>query len=60
MAKPTKSQRIKDRMFREVMDNPPQRVTRTQRKKGKKAARKQEVAIALSKARRAGARIPKR
>lgn len=60
MPKHTKSERLKNRAFREVKENPPARVKRTQRKKGKAAARKQAVAIALSKARKAGARIPKK
>lgn len=58
MAKrPTKSRRILDRTFHEVMHFPPQAVQKTARKKGKKAAQKQKVAIALDKARRQGARI---
>lgn len=39
--------------------NPPVRVRETERKKGKKAAQKMKVAIALDKARRMGARIPR-
>lgn len=39
------------------MHFPPQAVQKTARKKGKKAAQKQKVAIALDKARRQGARI---
>jgi len=38
--------------FREVNRNEPAVVSRTRRKKGAKAARKQKIAIALSKARR--------
>jgi hypothetical protein len=41
------------------MHFPPQAVQKTARKKGKKAAHKQKVAIALDKARRQGARIPR-
>ena len=40
------------RAFREVKRNEPKIVAKTRRKKGKAAARKQKVAIALSKARR--------
>ena len=46
--------------FHEVEDDEPAVVATTRRKKGAKAARKQKVAIALSKARRAGVRIPKK
>ena len=46
--------------FHEVMHNEPAVVGKTRRKKGKAAARKQKVAIALSKARRRGAKVPKR
>ena len=40
------------RAFGEVTRNEPAIVRRTRRKKGKKAAKRQKVAIALSKARR--------
>jgi len=53
-----KSKSIVKRMFDEVHSNTPRAVKRTARKKGKAAAEKQRVAIALSKARRAGANIP--
>ena len=46
--------------FHEVEEDEPGVVATTRRKKGAKAARKQKVAIALSKARRAGVRIPKK
>jgi hypothetical protein len=46
--------------FREVHRKEPKVVKKTRRKKGAKAARKQKVAIALAKARRRGARIPKK
>ena len=46
--------------FHEVAHDEPKVVGQTRRKKGTKAARKQEVAIALSKARKAGARIPRK
>jgi len=45
--------------FREVNRDEPAAVKRTRRLRGAIAARRQKVAIALSKARRAGARIPK-
>lgn len=60
MPKQSKSEKLKNAAFREVKKNPPARVKRTQRKKGKSAAQKQKVAIALSKARARGARIPKK
>mgnify|MGYP001605454880 CR=1 FL=1 len=46
------------RAFHEVSRNTPKIVKTTQRKKGAVAGRKQEVAIALSKARHAGAKLP--
>lgn len=49
-----------DAAFHEVMGQPPARVKQTRRTRGKKAAQKQAVAIALSKARKAGARIPRK
>jgi len=57
--RPTKTRRILDRTFNEVKRNPPDRVRAVERKKGKKAAQKMKVAIALDKARRMGARIPR-
>ena len=44
--------------FGEVKANPPAIVARTKRKSGAKQAGKQSIAIALSKARQAGATIP--
>ncbi|MGI0014039.1 MAG: hypothetical protein ACREBU_11440 [Nitrososphaera sp.] len=55
----TKSERAKKRAFREVEQNEPSIVGKTRRKKGAKAAEKQKIAIALSKAREMGAKIPK-
>lgn len=52
MPKHTKSARRKNRAFSEVKRNPPLRVQRTLRTKGKEAARKQSIAIALDKAKR--------
>ena len=60
MPQHTKTERLKNRAFHKVKHDPPKRVARTLRKKGKKAAQKQTVAIALSKARAKGARIPKK
>ncbi len=55
----TKSENQKvQKAFKEVKKNEPAIVGETRRKKGKKAAEKQKVAIALSKARRAG-KFPK-
>ncbi len=48
----TKSERRKRAAFREVNRKEPAIVKKTRRKKGKKAARRQNIAIALSKARR--------
>lgn len=48
-----------ERAFSEVKANEPAIVAQTRRKKGAEAARKQKIAIALSKARKAGAHIPK-
>jgi hypothetical protein len=45
--------------FHEVFHNTPHQVAATMAKKGPVAAQKQRVAIALSKARRAGAHIKK-
>ncbi len=55
-----KSRRIIAAAAREVHRKEPAIVAKTRRKKGAAAARKQKVAIILSKARRRGARIPKR
>jgi hypothetical protein len=44
----------------ELKHNPPKILAKTRRKKGKKAANKQRVAILLSKARRAGAKVPRK
>ena len=41
----------------ELKENPPKILAKTRRKKGKKAADKQRVAIFLSKARRRGVKI---
>ena len=46
------------RAFAEVTKSPPKVVAQTKRKKGPTQAHKQSVAIALSKARQAGAKVP--
>lgn len=52
-----RSQRLVRAAFREVTHNPPEQLAKTRKKFGPVKAEKQRVAIALSKARRAGARI---
>jgi len=54
-----KSRGILKMSFSEVFAKTPKAVKRTARKFGEKRAKKQRIAIALNKARRAGARIPK-
>jgi hypothetical protein len=44
--------------FSEVSANPPKVLSNTYKKFGPQRAQKQKIAIALSKARRSGARIP--
>ena len=44
--------------FEEVTSNPPKVLASTSRKFGAARAHKQKIAIALSKARRAGAKLP--
>ncbi len=48
----TKSERRKHAAFREVNRKEPSIVKKTRRKKGKAAAKRQKIAIALSKVRR--------
>lgn len=43
----------------EMKKNEPSIIAKTRRKKGKKAANKQRIAILLAKARKAGVRVPK-
>lgn len=57
MSKETKSQRLVTKAFREVRANPPDRVNWTRGVKGDEAAEEQIRAIALDKAREAGAKI---
>jgi hypothetical protein len=59
MKKPTKTEKLVHRAFSEVHANTPKQVKRTYAMHGPDAAKKQRTAIALSKAREAGARIPK-
>ncbi|HEY7233890.1 MAG TPA: hypothetical protein VH539_07055 [Gemmatimonadaceae bacterium] len=56
--KPTKTEVLTQSAFHEVTHNPPKIVKNTRKKKGRSAAAKQRVAIALNKARAAGAHIP--
>lgn len=60
MAKQTRTARILSGIGSELKDNPPSILSETRRKKGEKAAGRQRTAILLSKAREAGADIPKR
>lgn len=53
----TKSQSILKRVGHEIKTNPPRILAKTAKKKGAAAAKKQKVAILLSKARKAGAKI---
>lgn len=55
---PDRSAMILKGIGEELKENPPSILAKTRRKKGKKAAGKQRVAILLSKARKAGADIP--
>lgn len=59
MAKKSKASKILSSVGRELKKNPPKVLAKTRRKKGAKAAKKQRVAILLSKARKRGARIKK-
>lgn len=60
MKKETKSNKKVKAAFEEVYSNEPTVVEKTREKKGETQAKKQKVAIALSKARAAGAKIPKK
>jgi Family of unknown function (DUF6496) len=59
MAKQTKTARKLQSAFHEMKENPPKILAKTRKKEGAEQANKQRVAIGLSKARAAGARIPK-
>lgn len=56
----TKTQQKVSEAFREVHGQTPSRVKQAMRKQGKVAAERMRTAIALDKARRKGARIPRR
>ena len=51
------SKKILHSVGRELKKNPPRILAKTKKKKGKRAAEKQRVAILLNKARRRGAQI---
>ena len=53
-----KKKKILQSVGKELKNNPPRILAKTAKKKGKAAANKQRVAILLSKARKAGAKIP--
>ena len=54
----TKNKEILSKMGHEMKKNPQKILAKTAKKKGKAASKKQGVAILLSKARAAGAKIP--
>lgn len=56
----TRTARILSSVGEEMKENPPDILAKTRRKSGAKKAEKQRVAILLDKARREGARIPKK
>jgi len=58
--KQTKTQKAIKAAGHEIKVNPPRVLVKTAAKKGVKAAEKQKVAIMLNKARKAGAKIPKK
>ena len=58
--KRTKSQRILSSVGRELKENPPAVLAKTRAKKGAAAAKRQKTAITLAKARKRGARIPRK
>lgn len=60
MPRKSKTRKLVRQAFREVTGVVPQSVRTVRMKKGPKAARKMQIAIALDKARRAGARIPRK
>jgi hypothetical protein len=60
MKKLSKSRKLTNAAFHEVHEKTPAAVHKTFYKKGAAQAAKQTVAIALSKARASGARIPRR
>lgn len=62
LAGPTKKKNAKilKAVGHELKTNPPKVLKKTAKKSGKKRAAKQKIAILLSKARAAGARIPEK
>lgn len=58
MAKKSETQKKVKAAFSEVKKNPPKVLAKTKKKSGTAQANKQRVAIALSKARQAGANVP--
>jgi hypothetical protein len=58
--KMTKTQKLVKSAFHEIKQDQPKVVTHTIAAKGTEVGRKQKIAIALSKARAKGARIPRR
>lgn len=54
----TKSQGILESVGHEIKTNPPKILAKTAMKYGPERARKQRIAILLSKSRKAGARVP--
>lgn len=58
--KETRTQKKVKAAFKEVKKDEPSIVTKTRKKEGEEAANKQKIAIALSKARKTGAKIPEK
>ena len=58
--KETETQKKVKAAFKEVKKDEPSIVTKTRKKEGEEAANKQKIAIALSKARKTGAKIPEK
>jgi hypothetical protein len=57
---PAKSEAILESIGHELKTNPPKVLAQTRKKEGAAQADKQRVAILLSKARKAGAKVPAR
>lgn len=55
-----KTKRVLQNVGRELKENPPAILKKTRRKQGKEAAEDQRKAILLSKARKRGAKVPKK
>lgn len=58
MTNKKKNKKILKSVGKEIKQNPPRVLAKTAKKSGKAQADKQKVAILLSKARKAGAKIP--